>query len=236
MKIKFLVAAMLLFVTINCFSQATKIKQAEQKKASTLTPTAVINPIVKQDSLAKASSETQPKTTIVSHAIEQKTTTKASTVPVKTVQSNNTQNMNIKVDSSKANLLDGFFKILIGLDNKDGDTHWSCGLFDQNNRPILSFHDDNNTDEYKEDSWTQALKMSMDNAATFGDFANGGHIHINITPNGHDTWKIGLFDLTLDFLNPKFTKTFHLYPGTLSQEVRDVDLYFYYDGTNFVAR
>ena len=169
MKINFLFIVAFLLVTANCFSQtAAQKKQAEQKKATTKPPTAVINPI-----------------------IQQKITTKASTVPVKTMQSATGQNMSIKVDSAKATLNSVYFSLETGLHvgklfansyNKDPDTHWSCGLFDQNENPITSFHDDNDNDEYAEMSTTGPLKMHMDNTATFGDFINEGHIHINVAP------------------------------------------------------
>ena len=43
-------------------------------------------------------------------------------------------------------------------------------------------------------------------------------------------------DLTFDFINPNFTLKISLAPGVLTQDHRDVDLYFYYDGNNFVPR
>jgi hypothetical protein len=142
----------------------------------------------------------------------------------------------VKIDLSKATFLDAFVTVYTGLDNKDHDTHWSFGLFDQNDHPIASFHDDSNTDEYPADFTTPALKMHLDNATTFGAFANGGRIHINIAPNGNDTWKINQFRLTLDFLNPNVTKEVTWGNFALSQDVKDMDLYFRYDGTNFITR
>ncbi len=124
MKIKFLVAAMLLLVTINCMAQATKIKQAEQKKASTKPPTAIINPVVKKDSLAKASSKTQPKKAIVNPAIQQKTTKKEFTLPArKTSQNISKQNITIKADSAKANLLDAFISLMTDMAPVDFTFH-----------------------------------------------------------------------------------------------------------------
>ncbi len=246
MKTIFLFIAILPGMIMNSFSQTSvQKKQAEQKKASTKTPTAVINPVVKKDTLAKATTKTQPKTAAVNPVIRQKTTTKASTLPVKTLQSNTSQNMTIKVDSAKATLNNVYFSLETGLHvgklfansyNKDPDTHWSCGLFDQNENPITSFHDDNDNDEYAEMSTTGPLKMHMDNTATFGDFIDEGHIHINVAPKGNDTWGIGEYTLTLDFVNPKCEKKLTWYNITLSQDKRDVDLYFYYDGKNFVTR
>jgi hypothetical protein len=163
------------------------------------------------------------------------------------LQNNSNQNITIKVDSAKASLFDAFITVETGISastfpissgsNKDADTHWSCGIFDQNERPISSFHDDSNSDEYTEASITGPLKMHIDNAAIFGDFSNGGHLHINIAPNGNDTWDIDNFKLTIDFLNPKITKTIEWKRGiSLSQDKRDIDLYFVYDGKNFVPR
>ena len=65
MKIKFLLSAALVLGSITCFSQATNIKQAEQKKANTKPLTAVINPVVKRDSLIRAESRTTSKTATV---------------------------------------------------------------------------------------------------------------------------------------------------------------------------
>lgn len=141
----------------------------------------------------------------------------------------------LKVDSSKAQLLDVFIQILNGYDGKDHDTHWSTGLFDQHDNPISSFHDDSNTDEYVGGTWVGSLKMHSDRAATFGDFANAGRFHINIAPNGNDTWQFGFF-VTLDFINPKFSKTISWGNVTVSQDKRDADLFFAYDGSNFVIK
>jgi hypothetical protein len=247
MKKCFSLIALMLGVTVNSFSQTSvQKKQAEQKKANTKTPTAVINPVVKKDTLAKATTKTQPKTAAVNPVIRQKTTTKESTLPVrKTLQNNSNQNITIKVDSAKASLFDAFITVETGITfstipgsnaNKDDNTHWSCGIFDQNDKPVASFHDDSNSDEYEQGSITGPLKMHMDNTATFGDFINEGHIHINIAPDGNDTWGISKYTLTLHFVNPKCEKKLTWYNITLSQDKRDIDLYFYYNGKNFVTR
>ncbi len=121
-------------------------------------------------------------------------------------------------------------------DNKDPDTHWSCGIFDQSDRPITSFHDDSNSDEYPSGYTTPALKMHIDNAANFGDFSNGGRLHINIAPNGHDTWNISQFVIVLDFQNPRIAQRINWNNISLSQDKRDIDLPFYYDGKSFRPR
>jgi hypothetical protein len=120
--------------------------------------------------------------------------------------------------------------------NKDPDTHWSCGIFDQNGRPVTSFHDDSDNDEYPEGSVTGPLQMHIDNSAVLGDFATNGHIHINIAPNGNDTWQISSFTLALDFQNPSLSQKLAWSMITLSQDKRDIDLYFLYDGKNLVVR
>uniref|UniRef100_UPI0035BBF1EE hypothetical protein n=1 Tax=Mucilaginibacter sp. TaxID=1882438 RepID=UPI0035BBF1EE len=103
-------------------------------------------------------------------------------------------------------------------------------------KPITRFHDDSDNDEYEQGSTTGPLKMHVDNAAVFGDFSNRGHVHINIAPNGNDTWSIVQFSLSLDFLDPKTSQKITWGSMTLSQDKRDVDLYFYYDGNQFVPR
>jgi hypothetical protein len=119
--------------------------------------------------------------------------------------------------------------------NKDPDTHWSFGLFDENDNPVASFHDDSNNDEYAPAS-SVTVKMHIDKQVKFSDFANGGHIHVNIAPNGNDSWCFDQLALTIGFANPNFTIKINLFPGLLSQDHRDVDLYFYYDGQNFILR
>ena len=59
---------MLLFSTLNCFSQAQKIRQAEQKKASTKPPTAIINTAIKQNTITKVTTSnkvTLPDTILI---------------------------------------------------------------------------------------------------------------------------------------------------------------------------
>jgi hypothetical protein len=146
----------------------------------------------------------------------------------------------------KATLLDAFVTVTTGTssqtfpvtsgDNKDPDTHWSCGVFDQNGRPITSFHDNSDNDEYVQGSVTGPLQMHIDNPAVLGDFATNGHLHINIAPNGNDTWGITRFVLALDFQNPSLSQKI-TWPGfTLTQDTRDIDLYFLWDGRNLVVR
>jgi hypothetical protein len=146
----------------------------------------------------------------------------------------------------KAQLLDAFVTVTTGQAavtlinhsgyNKDPDTHWSCGTFDQNGRPISSFHDDSNNDEYPEGSVNGPLQMHIDNPAVLGDLATNGHIHINIAPNGNDTWQIATFVLALDFQNPSLSQKLTWSMITLSQDKRDVDLYYLWDGKNLVVR
>jgi hypothetical protein len=145
-----------------------------------------------------------------------------------------------------AKLLDAFVTVSTGQSaptvistsnyNKDPDTHWSCGTFDQNGRPITSFHDDSNNDEYAEGTIAGPLQMHIDNPAVLGDFATNGHIHINIAPNGNDTWQIAGFTLALDFQNPSLSQKLSWPTFILSQDKRDIDLYFLWDGKNLVVR
>jgi hypothetical protein len=137
------------------------------------------------------------------------------------------------VDSEKATLVDASFSVTTARSynedpgtNKAADTHWSCVLFDQNGRQIASFHDDSNSDEYVSGSQTPVLKMQVDNTAAFGDFSKGGRLHISITPNGNDTWEISEFDLTLDFSGPGFTQKLKWNGIRLTQDNKDIDLFF----------
>ena len=146
-------------------------------------------------------------------------------------------------DYAKATLVDAYIYVttngevdIYGNDNKDPDTHWSCGTFDQVGNPITSFHDDSDHDEYSPGS-TKILQMHVDKVAALGDFQNLGRLHINIAPNGNDKWRISNFTLVMDFDNPKSQqKLVWNKPFALSQDHADIDLYFHFDGTNLVAR
>jgi hypothetical protein len=151
------------------------------------------------------------------------------------------QNISFPADRSNAQLLDVTGQISSDGDSfdnswgKDADTHWSFGLFDHNDRPVASFHDDSDNDQYN-DADVITVKMHLDNPATLKDFMPIGRIHVNIAPNGHDTWHFKQLKLTFDFTNPNFSLQVALAPGVLSQDHRDVDLIFAYDGQNFQAR
>jgi hypothetical protein len=68
--------------------------------------------------------------------------------------------------------------------------------------------------------------MHTDNLATFSDFSKGGRLHISITPNGNDSWEISEFDFILDFSEPKFTNQLKWNGIRLTQDNKDIDLYF----------
>ncbi len=212
MKANFLFIIIFISSTINCFSQ---VKQ----RTTNLQQNKII-----------ASPVTQPKAKAVSPVTNNKVMLDAH------------KDMTIQVDRTNATLLDVFAYVYTGFDDdlgcgKDGDTHWSFGLFDENDKPIASFHDDSDNDIY-EPTTGRTVKMHIDDQAKFSDFTstNSGRIHVNIAPNGHDTWDFEKLALTFDFINPNFTLKISLAPGVLSQDHRDADLYFYYDGNNFVPR
>ena len=119
-------------------------------------------------------------------------------------------------------------------DNKDGDTHWSCGTFDQANTDITSFHDNSDHDVYNRGS-VKNLQMTVDKVAKMSDFSNIGRYHINIAPNGNDTWNISEVTITMDFDNPKSQQKLTWKNLHLTQDRRDVDMYFHFDGTNLVV-
>jgi hypothetical protein len=117
-------------------------------------------------------------------------------------------------------------------DNKDRDTHYSFGIFDNNGRPIAGFHDNSNNDPYDEGNTTPPLYLNSQNAAAFKDFVNGGRIHINVAPNGNDNWNITSFSIFLKFTNPSSTQKLTWNNIHLGQDRRDVDLNFGIDKTN----
>ena len=114
-------------------------------------------------------------------------------------------------------------------DNKDPDTHWSFGVFDANGNSVASFHDNSNNDPYNDGSTTGHLVISLQKAATFGSLSPNGRIHINIAPNGHDTWNIDEFTVFLNFTNPTTSQKLTWTGIGLSESKRDVDLNFHYD-------
>ncbi len=219
-----------------------------QKKATDTIPKILVEKtVIPQANIVKASSATNNAKPAVMETKNNHTANIVSVAPKKVtiIPIKETRNP-VAPDLSKASLLDAFVTVATGMssqtfpvtsgDNKDADTHWSCGTFDQNGRPVTSFHDDSNSDEYAQGSITGPLQMHIDNAAAFGDFSNGGHLHINIAPNGNDTWGITQFTLALDFLNPNSAQKITWQGFTLSQDKRDIDLYFMYDGKNLVVR
>jgi len=163
-------------------------------------------------------------------AVQQNMATKT---PLATNNIITSQSVRSRTDSAKATLADVSFLVSTlnssaqdpGT-NKAADTHWSCTLFDQNNREVASFQDNSNTDEYGSGSTTPLLKMQTESAVTFGDFQNGGRLHISIVPSGDDTWEISEFDLNLGFSFPNFTSKLKWSGIRLTQDNKDVDVFF----------
>lgn len=207
---------------------------------------------IKFSSYSQIAAKTQMKQNSTSRTPVQQTTNITPSAQEITVKSKNTGTKIIPgppihivpIDLAKATLTDAFLSVTTGggkiygtgyNDNKDHNTHWSCGLFDVNETDVTSFHDNSDDDEYANGS-KRVLKMHIDKAALFGGFESSGHVHINIAPVGDDTWHISNFALTLDFLEPKASQTITWTNIKLDQDNRNVDLYFYYDGNNFVPR
>jgi hypothetical protein len=246
MKANLLCLPLVLLLANNSFAQTPQKSQMAKKKDS-IPPMLVEKTVITNPNLVTASSvNAKPKTAVLEvknsnlASTYEKPIEKTSIVPVKETR------VPVPPNFSKASLLDAFVTVSTGTSlqtfpvtsgyNKDPDTHWSCGIFDQNGRPITSFHDDSNSDEYAQGSVTGPLQMHIDNSAMFGDFSNGGHLHINIAPNGNDTWGITSFVLAIDFQNPTIAQRI-TWPGfIMSQDKRDIDLYFMYDGKNLVVR
>lgn len=237
-----------LFIGANAFSQIAQKRQMQQAKPSTLPKAKIADTSLINKNVIKVSA--------INHRPEENTVAPKNNNIVK-MPSTKTNiasvgSSNMQFGNGLASLFDIFITVetgsndinslgLIGSgDNKDPDTHWSCGVFyfDQNGneKQVTDFHDNSDNDEYALGSITGPLKMNMDNKALFNQFGNGGHLHINIAPNGNDTWIITKFTLTLDFVNPKVSKAITWQYITLSQDHRDADLYFIYDGENFVPR
>jgi hypothetical protein len=131
----------------------------------------------------------------------------------------------VNPDNASAALSDEYFS----LNNetvKAANMHYSCILFDKNNRQIASFNDKGSQDEYSAGSEIAALKMQNGNTATSGDFSNGGRLHITIESKGNESWKISVLKLTLEFLNPSLTQNLSWKEIDLSTGKKEVDLFF----------
>jgi hypothetical protein len=107
---------------------------------------------------------------------------------------------------------------------KAANIHWSCSLYDQNNKQVASFQD-NNQDEYSAGSEVSNLEMQNINAATFGDFSKGGRLHITVESKGNESWTISVLQLTLNFLNPNFTQNLTWKAIDLSGGKKELDLF-----------
>lgn len=256
MKANFLGLSALLLIANTAFSQVPQRNQPAKKKDS-VPPVLMVKTVVASPKLVAASS-VNPKPKEETTALRNPNLVAANSVnPKSTADVSSIRNPNLvpakpatvtppAPNILQAKLLDAFVTVSTGQSavavittanyNKDPDTHWSCGTFDVNGRPVSSFHDDSNTDEYPEGSVNGPLQMHIDNPAVLGDFATNGHLHINIAPNGNDTWQISAFTLALDFQNPSLSQKISWSNITLSQDKRDIDLYFLWDGKNLVAR
>jgi hypothetical protein len=237
----------ILFMIANVsYSQVAQKRQMQQKKPDTLLKAKIADTSLYQKNIIKTSP--------INHTPEQNTVIPKNNSDLKLLPKKeniaSVGSSNMQAGKAMASLFDIFISIKTGTfagsgtsldgDNKDRDTHWSCGVFDfdqnGNEKQVTDFHDNSDNDEYTAASITGPLKMNMDNSVLFNQFGNGGHVHINIAPIGNDTWEIDQFTLTLDFVNPKLSQTI-TWPGImLSQDHRDADLYFIYDGQNFVPR
>jgi hypothetical protein len=136
--------------------------------------------------------------------------------------------------------------IVVGDDGKDKDTYVSVEIYDDNQRPAAyygvirgtGFAGMTSGEYFPGDDETLSTKLDpseptgeIDNSkipplpvvreANVSDFSNGGSVIINIVPNGHDTWKINSFTVTLYFNNDPGSPHRITWNGfTLSQDSR----------------
>jgi hypothetical protein len=247
MKANLLFLSIVLLLANNSFSQVSSaLKKELAKKKDSVPPVLYEKTVITQAKLVPAASVNPKPQTEVLETKPTLATNYGVTYEKNHIVPKKETTLPPPPNNAKATLLDAFVTVSTGISaatfpistgaNKDHDTHWSCGIFDQNGRPITSFHDDSDNDDYPEGSITGPLQMHIDNSAVFGDFANGGKIHINIAPNGNDTWGITKFVLAIDFQNPSLSQRITWPAFDLSQDKRDIDLYFMYDGKNLVVR
>ena len=73
----------------------------------------------------------------------------------------------------------------------------------------------------------QSVYKPVPVTASLSDFAQkGGHVHLNVVTNGHDPWKISSFTLNLNFANDLKPHPVTWTNIVMSQNARDIDLYF----------
>ena len=243
MRSSFLLIVIFSLGSANAFSQIAQKRNMQKAKPDTLLKAKIVDTTLYNKSIIKTSpvGHTAQETSVVPKSNNNMA------IGVKKENIASTGQSNMLPPKVSASLFDIFILVKTGTepgigplistgDNKDHDTHWSCGVFDQNEKQIGSFHDDSDNDDYPMGSTTGPLKMHLDNSATLSNFVRGGHLHINIAPVGNDTWGISEFTLTFDFVTPDGTEKVTWPAFSLSQDHRDVDFYFTYDGQNFVPR
>jgi hypothetical protein len=142
--------------------------------------------------------------------------------------------------------------IVVGDDGKDKDTYVSVAIFDDNKRRAAYYGVSKGSyvagisfgEYFPGDNETLPAQLDaseptgqMDNSkipplpvvreANVSDFSNGGSILITIKPNGHDTWKISKFSVTMYFNNDPGSPHKMTWEGfTLSQDSRTRTLEF----------
>lgn len=152
-------------------------------------------------------------------AIQKNLSTKVSAATANGNSTNQDNNGN-----AAATLSDEYFSIT-NETGKAANIRWSCSLYDQNNKQVAGFQD-NNQDKYSAGSEVSNLKMQNINTARFGDFSTGGRLHIIIESRGNEIWKVSFLKLTLDFLNPGFTQNMTWKEIDLSGGQKEIDLFF----------
>lgn len=122
-------------------------------------------------------------------------------------------------------LIDAIVSIQTGDDDKDHDTHYTVSVYNKQNKLLASYSD--NSDDKYDDRTTKEKQLKIANGITSDDIsiANGGKVHIEIRPNGHDTWKVSSLKLVLNFEN-NIQKLITVSGLQLSQDSKSNDTFF----------
>ena len=189
MKTKFYFFLAVGFLSSNAFSQTKVMKPLTAK---TVAPTPAANTVVKKEGVAKPQNKPAPTPTDLQNAV-----------------------VNIVVGDDGKDY-DTKLSVVVNDDNKRMAGYYGVPSHDMLGNPDIVgtsmgeyFPGDNETVPVTLDASVPTGEINTSKypplpvlrEANVSDFANGGTILMRIYPNGHDTWKINSFSVTLYFNN-----------------------------------
>ena len=123
-------------------------------------------------------------------------------------------------------LQDAILSIRTGNEDKDHDTHFTVFVYNKQNKLLASYIDNSDNDKF-DDLSNKEMQLKIAPGATTDDLmtSNGGRVHIEIRPNGNDTWMIDNLNLVLNFEN-NIQKVITARGLKLSQDSKNNDTFF----------